>query len=405
MQLYRGHQKLVSSPISDIHGEVHRSLDAQDIEVPRGDIAITAGSRGIANIAEITRSVGDWLKSRGATPFIIPSMGSHNGATAEGQRNMIESLGITEDAMQMEIRASMDVVKIGDVPSGAVYMDRHAHESAGVVILNRVKLHTCFSGSIQSGLIKMMVVGMGKINSASTFHSTPTGEMNEMLIEMGRVLIDSGKIVAGVAVLEDGFDETAEIHAIAPGDFIDREPELVTRHKHYFPRLPVDALNVLIVNDIGKTYSGTGMDPNVIGYRGVKDGEDIPIPRIRIIAALRLSPESQGNAIGVGLADFITRELRDAIDERKTFINVFTTGEMGRMRIPATLRNDEEVIEKIGERYGNGRWMFIPNTLHLEELYISEDLVDEVAANPICEVDRDPVELRFKDGRHELPFG
>ena len=373
--------------------------------MPRGDIAITAGSRGIANIAEITRSVGDWLKSRGATPFIIPSMGSHNGATAEGQRNMIESLGITEDAMQMEIRASMDVVKIGDVPSGAVYMDRHAHESAGVVILNRVKLHTCFSGSIQSGLIKMMVVGMGKINSASTFHSTPTGEMNEMLIEMGRVLIDSGKIVAGVAVLEDGFDETAEIHAIAPGDFIDREPELVTRHKHYFPRLPVDALNVLIVNDIGKTYSGTGMDPNVIGYRGVKDGEDIPIPRIRIIAALRLSPESQGNAIGVGLADFITRELRDAIDERKTFINVFTTGEMGRMRIPATLRNDEEVIEKIGERYGNGRWMFIPNTLHLEELYISEDLVDEVAANPICEVDRDPVELRFKDGRHELPFG
>jgi hypothetical protein len=405
MKLYRVHQKLVSSRLTDIHGEVHRRLDAQNIAVPQGEIAITAGSRGIANIAEITRAVGDWLKSKGATPFIIPAMGSHNGATAEGQRSMIESLGITEEAMQMEIRASMQVVRVGEVPSGAVYMDRHAQESAGVIILNRIKLHTCFSGTIQSGLIKMMVVGMGKINSASTFHSTATGEMNEMLIDMGRVLIDSGKIVAGVAILDDGFDETAEIHALPPEDFIEQEPVLVKRHTAYFPRLPIDALNVLIVDEIGKTYSGTGMDPNVIGHRGVKGGEDIPLPRINIIAALRLSPQSQGNAIGVGLSDFITRELRDDINEEKTFINVFTTGEMARMKIPATLRDDAEVIEKIDERYGDQRWMFIPNTLHLEELYISADLRAEVAAHPICEVDDEPVELTFKDGKHQLRFG
>ncbi len=405
MKLFRVHQKLVSAPIADPREAVFKELDACGLDIPAGDVALTAGSRGISNIADITRAVGDWLKGRGASPFIIPAMGSHNGATADGQRSMIESLGITEDAMGMEIRASMEVVKIGEVSSGDVFMDRHAYESEGAFILNRVKLHTCFSGSIASGLVKMMVVGMGKINSAMTFHSAATAQMSDMLIDMGRVLVDSGKIVGGLASLEDGFDQTAELHAVAPGDILEREPELLERHQHYFPRLPVDEFKVLVIDEIGKTYSGAGLDPNVIGRRGVPDCEDIPFPNVDIIAALRLTPRSQGNAIGVGLADFITQELRDDINEEKTFINAYTTGEMARAKIPATLADDEAVIERIAERYGDSRWMFIPNTLHLEELYVSEDLRDDVAANPICEVDDDPIELSFKDGRHELKFG
>ena len=404
MKLFKVCQHLVSNPIENVEAAIRNELERSNLSIPKGDVAITAGSRGIANIVQITKTLGDWLREKGANPFIVPCMGSHNGATASGQRSMVESLGITEAAMNMEIRASMDVVKTGAVDTGDVYMDRHCHEAAGVFVLNRIKLHTCFSGPVQSGLMKMMVVGMGKIKSAETFHNTPSSKMKDMILEMAGVILNTGKIVGGLAILEDGFDQTAEIHCLSPADIPVREPDLVKRHLHYFPRLPVDDLNVLVVDTMGKTYSGTGMDTNVIGFRGVKGCEDVEKPDIRTIAALSLSPSSQGNAIGVGLADFITRRLRDAIDEEKTFINVFTTGEMERAKIPATLPDDEILITTIRKRYGDLRWMFIPNTLHLENLYISEDLIEEVRSNSHCRVDSDPVILDFKNGRHQLKF-
>ena len=168
----------------------------------------------------------------------------------------------------------------------------------------------------------MMVVGMGKIESATTFHSAPTDEMKDMLLEMGKFLLDSNKIWAGLAILEDGFDQTAELHALPAADILKTEPTLLEKHREYFPALPIDDLNVLIVDEIGKTYSGTGMDTNVIGYRGVKGYEDLDKPEIKIIAALSLYAGSQGNALGVGLADFITQRLRDGIDERLSLIHI-----------------------------------------------------------------------------------
>lgn len=404
MRFYKVHQKLVANALDDVEAEVRRQLDSLGLAVPAGDVAITAGSRGIANIVAITRTVGNWLRERGANPFVVPCMGSHNGATAEGQQAMLETLGLTPAATGMEIRSSMDVVKIGSVASGDVYMDQHCHGAAGVIVLNRVKLHTCFSGPVQSGLMKMMVVGMGKIRSAETFHNTPTPRMKDMIMEMGRVILSSGRVLAGLAVLEDGYDRTAEIHGVPPGDIPQVEPRLLDRHRGYFPRLPTDDLNVLIVDTIGKTYSGTGMDTNVIGYRGVRGYEDLDKPDVKIIAALSLAPESGGNAIGVGLADFITRRLRDSIDEEKTFVNVFTTGDMARAKIPATLADDEELVRRLRERYGSRRWMVIPNTLHLDTLYVSEDLRDDVAAHSSCEIEREPVELEFEKGRHQLVF-
>ena len=406
MNLYAVQQQLVSHPVADVGAAVQRELEASGMAVPRAEVAITSGSRGIDHIAAITRAVGDWLRSEGARPFITPCMGSHNGATAEGQRSMVESLGITEEAMGMEIRSSMEVVKLGSVASGDVYMDRHAFEAGHVFVLNRVKLHTCFAGPIQSGLTKMMVVGMGKIKSANTFHSADTGRMKEMLVEMGRLILDSGKVLGGLAILEDGFDRTAELHALAPDRILEAEPRLLERHRQYFPTLPLDNLSVLVVDEIGKTYSGTGMDTNVIGYRGVRHHEDLETPRIRTIAALGLAEKSQGNAIGVGLADFITRRLRDAMDEEKTFINTYTTGDMERAKIPVTLESDEALIQCIAKRYGRERWMFIPNTLHLDHLYASEDLHEELAAHSRCTVAAAPTPLRFDpDGRHTLRFG
>ncbi len=405
MQVHRVHQHLVSNPLTNVEAGVHRELDSLGITPPRGEIAITAGSRGIDNIATITRATGDWLRRHGATPFLSPCMGSHNGATAEGQRTMIESLGLTEEAIGMEIRSSMDVVKIGEVATGEVWMDRHCFEAAGVLVLNRIKLHTCFSGPVQSGLTKMMVVGMGKIRSAETFHSAPTPVMKDMLLEMGACVIDSGKIFAGLALLEDGFDRTAELHALPPEEILGQEPSLLERHRSYFPSLPVDDINVLVVDEIGKTFSGTGMDTNVIGYRGVNGYEDLPRPRITAIAALGLSEATRGNAIGVGLADFITRRLRESIDEQKTFTNVFTTGDMRRMAIPCTLRDDREVVKRMSERYGENGWIFIPNTLHLETLYVSADLAETLTGNRRCQVDHGPIPITFSsEGRLELAF-
>ena len=402
MNVYRVEQKLVSHPLKDIEAEVQRQLDSLGLKPPRGRVAITAGSRGIDNIVRITKAAGEWLRANGAEPFLVPCMGSHNGATAEGQRQMIESLGLTESATGMEIRSSMEVVKIGTVSSGDVWMDRHCHEADGVLVLNRIKLHTCFSGPVQSGLTKMIVVGMGKIRSAETFHSTPTPAMKDMLLEMGALWLKSGKIFCGLAILEDGYDRTAELHAIAPGEILSREPVLLDRHRHYFPSLPRDDLRVLVVNEIGKTFSGSGMDTNVIGRRGINGFQDLDRPRIDIIAALGLSAASHGNAIGVGLADFITRRLRDAIDERKTFLNVFTTGEMRRMAIPCTLQDDEEVVARIRERFGDSGWMFVPNTLHLETLHCSEDLAAELRNHPRCLVADSPVPLQFREGRITL---
>ena len=404
MKLLRVQQRLVSAPMDDVYSAVQSQLDALGHKVPSGEVAITVGSRGICNLSAIIKAAGDWLKAQGAAPFLVPSMGSHNGATAAGQRAMIEGLGITESAMEMPIRASMECVCVGTVNTGDVWMDRHCFESAGVLVVNRVKLHTCFAGPVQSGLIKMMVVGMGKIQSAETFHAAPTPEMKDMLLEMGQFLLDSGRIWGGLAILEDGYDQTAELHAILPTDIMRREPELLERHRHYFPRLPIDDLNVLIVDEIGKTFSGTSLDTNVIGNRGIKGFQDLKKPTIRTIAALSLVAASKGNALGVGLADFITRGLREAIDEQKTFVNAYTTGDMERAKIPATIETDEELIRLIEQRYGSERWMFIPNTLHLDELYISEDLRDEVSAHPLCEVDDAPIELCFNDGRHALQF-
>lgn len=399
MKVVRISQKLRSSPLTNIEEEVFRQLDRLSAKPPQGRVAITAGSRGISNLLRITKAVGDWLRANGATPFLAPAMGSHNGGTAEGQRKMIESLGLTEEATGMEICSSMEVVRVGTVATGDVWMDRYCYEAAGVLVLNRVKVHTCFSGPVQSGLTKMMVVGMGKTRSAATFHSLPSPQMKHLLMEMGALILDSGRIFAGLAILEDGFDETAELHAIPASEILQREPALLQRHLEYFPTLPCDALNVLVVNEIGKTYSGTGMDTNVIGRRGVNGFEDLPRPVIHAIAALNLSPASQGNAIGVGLADFITRRLRDAINEEKTFLNTFTTGDMRRMAIPCTLRDDAEVIEKMRERYGSAGWMFIPNTLHLETLYVTEDVAAELRGNPRCSVDELPRELPLENGR------
>ncbi len=403
LPLFRVTQRLVENPIKDVAAEVRRQLATLGAP-PQGGVAITVGSRGIDNLPLIVKTAGDWLREHGATPFVVPAMGSHNGATAQGQRAMVEGLGVTEAAVDMPIRSSMECVQVGACNAGPVWMDRYAYESAGVLAINRVKLHTSFSGPIQSGLVKMLVVGLGKIQSARVFHETPPQRMSAALTAMASPLLATGKVWAGLALVEDGADHTAEIHALPADQIVAKEPAVLDRCRHYFPRLPVQTLNVLVVQSIGKTYSGTGMDPNVVGRRGIRGQADTDGPDIRVIAALELVEASQGNATGVGIADLITRRLRDAIDDEKTLLNVLTSGNLDRGKTPPALADDRALIATLRDRFGDARWMFIPNTLHLGVLWTTGDLAEELRAHPHCKVAEAPVDLTFKGGRQQLDW-
>lgn len=392
MRLVPYRQQLVSHPLADVRAQTRHQLDTLAAP-PRGPIAITGGSRGIDRVAEVLRACGEWLRERGAEPFLVPAMGSHNGATADGQRAMLEALGMDERTIDMPIRSSMDVVSVGRAGSGPaagaeVWMDRLAAESAGVLVVNRVKPHTSFGGApygafAESGLTKMMTVGLGKLEGARVFHAIGTADKPQALRALGEGVVASGKVWAGLALIEDGYDRLAELHALPADRIVGDEPALLAHYVDaYFPRLPVPELNVLVIDAIGKNFSGTGMDTNVVGRRGLEDAPDPPLPRIGSIAALSLSAESRGNAVGVGLADVVTRALRDAIDVEKTQLNALTAGGLRKAAIPLVLPDEPAVLAWLREREGDRRWVRVPNTLHLGELLVSEDLLPELPGAP-----------------------
>ncbi len=388
--------------------------------VPQGSIALTGGSRGIANQPEIFRSVGRLLREQGADPFVAPCMGSHNGGTAEGQKAMLESLGLSEEAIDMPIRSSMDVSKIGTVRLDCnrsevpVWMDRHCFEATAVLAINRIKLHTSFGGPpygnhCESGLVKMLTVGMGKIEGAKSFHAASTIDKPSMLRMMGEQILGTGKIWGGLAILEDGYDQTAELHGITSGEILEREPNLLAHYaENYYPRLPFEYLNSLIVEAMGKNYSGTGMDANILGRRGLEDSDDPPLPSIKCVAALDLTEVSQGNAVGVGLADVITERLAYKINVEKTNLNALTAGGPAKGVVPQVVKNDEEVFRWVTSQAGNRRCVVIPNTLHLDKFYASLDLLDELQQMNQISPNRfefgESIELLFKEGQHLLSW-
>ena len=337
-------------------------------------IAVTAGSRGITGIQCILRVVVDELKHVGAQPFIVPAMGSHGGGTAEGQVKMLETLGITEQSMGVPIISSMETVELGKTPSGfLVYMDKNALNADGIVVVNRVKLHTAFQGSVQSGLCKMVAIGLGKREGAHAIHRMGLGDV---FAEIFSAAHENANIVMGVAILENAFDETMDIRVVPPERFIVTDMELLERCKEVIPRIPIPVFDILIVDEMGKNISGAGMDSNVIGFWRRWGGEKKPDYRTLIVRSL--TPESHGNALGIGLADFTTRRCVDSIDFNATYTNVITSMQWITGRIPIVLENDHECLRAAVEKYdpGMARIVRIKNTLQLEELYISENLVD-----------------------------
>lgn len=371
-----------------------------------GTIALGVGSRGIRGIAAMARAAADSLKEMGYQPFIVGAMGSHGGATSLGQRALLADYGVTEEAMGVPIKTDMETVVLGTNKVGLpIYFDRNAHSADGVVLLNRVKPHTDFHSEHESGVLKMLVVGLGKRDGATQVHKLGLRGLKEVLPDVGRFLVRNTKFALGLAVLENARDETAEIVPIEPETVFDVEPKLLVKARNLMGRLPFDQIDVLVVGEIGKNYSGSGMDPNVIGRLMVETQADFDRPVVTRLVALDVSEESHGNIVGVGFADLTTERLVSRMDAAATRINTLTSCCLERARIPITFPTDREVIEQALEtcwrlEWSEARIVVIPNTLELESLWVSAPLESEVQADPHLRRESDYLPAPFlPDGR------
>lgn len=397
-RLARVQQLFDVSQIDDIPGEVQKQLRQSGISDrvrPGMRIAITAGSRGIANIATIIAAAVAELKSRGAEPFIVPAMGSHGGATAEGQREMLAGFGITEDNVGAPIVSSMEVDQIGVTPSGVkVFIDHEANQADGILVVNRVKAHTAFKAPNESGLVKMMGIGLGKCYGADTYHRHPLGPT---LLEVGRVVVKNAKIIGGLGIVENSRDQTWKLAAALPDDIEELDRNLLVEANQLLPRVPFDELDILVVEEMGKNISGTGMDLNVIGMWRRIGGEQKPF--YKYIIVLDLTEESHGNALGVGMADLTTRRLVDKIDFKAMYTNVITTNFFQTGKIPVTMETDRDAIEVALKTFDPAtvRMVRIKNTLELEHIWVSESLLPEVRKQPRLAIVDDPKPLAFDE--------
>ncbi|MCL5257267.1 MAG: DUF362 domain-containing protein [Chloroflexi bacterium] len=407
-------QQFQAPKVEDIPEKVRSELRRINLAAkvrPGMRVVITAGSRGVANIPVILRAVVDELREYGAEPFVIPAMGSHGGATAEGQLKVLEALGVTEESVGAPIKSSMETVEIGRTPGGIpVNMDRYAAESDGIVVVARVKAHTDFEGEIESGLHKMMVIGLGKHNGALTAHPQFISHgFENVMKEIAGTVLAKAPILAGVGTIENVYDETAGIFAALPADFYEMEKEYLVRAKALVGKIPFDEIDVLIMDEIGKDISGTGMDTKVVGrlYNVVSK---IPEkPHIKRIFVRDLSKGTGGSALGIGMADFTTRRLFEKIDFRVTYVNCLTGISPENGRIPIICDDDREALiyslSTIGAVPGpQARVVWIKNTLRLGVMYISEVMVPEARRNEHLDILGEPEPLPFDDSGNLVPF-
>lgn len=387
-KLVRVRQTFERPRVDDIPGTIAATLQKLDLGGtirPGQTVALTAGSRGIANIPVILKATADFLKKLGARPFLVPAMGSHGGGTVEGQRQIIESYGITEDFVGVPVRASMEVIEVGTTPEGfPVYLDRHASEADHIGVVARVKPHTGYHGPIESGLLKMMMIGLGKHVGALAYHRILLEyPFDQVVRSVTRVLAARSRIAFGLALVENAYDDTALIEGVAPAQFEAREEQLLVLAKRWLARLPLRAADLLIVDEIGKNISGSGMDTNIVGRKRAFRGQSTDNqPQMRHIFVRGLTDKTHGNATGIGLADFTTTRLIEAMNYRATVINCLTAGYPEGATLPVHFDTDREVLDAalaiIGTRKSHdARILHIRNTLCLEELEVSEPCLAE----------------------------
>lgn len=391
-------------PPKDIPEVVTRELSQEKFSgkiKPGMSIAITAGSRGIANVAVITKAIVDFVSSKGAKPFVVPAMGSHGGASAEGQIELLAGYGITESYLGCPIKSSMDVTIIGFTEDGQeVVIDKNAAESDGIIISCRIKPHNAFRGKYESGIMKMMSVGLGKQVGAERVHAQGMHNIAKNIPLIGNVIIKQAPILFAIPCIENAFDETCKIVAVDRDDIAEEEPKLLQEAFSYMPKIIVGECDVLIVDEIGKNYSGTGVDPNITGTFSTKYASGGV--KVQRTAMLSLSESSHGNGLGTGLASVITKRLFDKLDLEKMYPNCITSTVLESARIPCVVYSDKEAIqlcirtcvdidkEKI-------KIVRIPNSLHIEHIMLSEAYYDEIKNYPDLIIESEPEYLEFNE--------
>ena len=414
-RLMRVAQHFEAPTVDDIPGTVRDEVARLELgsQVKPGEsIAISVGSRGIANIALIVKSLANELKALGGKPFLVPAMGSHGGGIAENQRGIIESYGVTEEFTGAPIRASMETVEVGRTEEGVpVLFDRLAFEADHVAVVARVKPHTGFNGEIESGLHKMMLIGLGKHKGAALYHQAIIHySWDQMVRSIARTVIEKCGVLLGLGIVENQYDQTALIEALAPGDFLEREKALLVLAKRWMPRLPFENIDLLVVDRIGKDISGAGMDTNVIG-RKYNDhrATDSERPRITRIYVRDLTDETHGNASGLGMAEYCHRRAVDRMNREATYINCMTGNAPSGASIPITFDNDQRALTLALGTVGlvepeQARVVRIHDTLDLREILVSEAYLPEVEARGDLSVVDPLTDLEFDSKGDFLPF-
>ena len=395
-------QRFSTEQIRDIPAAIFQELSRPEISgklKPGKRVCLTCGSRGIDNNAAIIRSVAEFCKEKGAIPFAIPAMGSHGGATAEGQKEMLRSLGITEETIGCPIYSSMETALIGMTDEGhPVRVDKYAAESDGIIVINRIKPHTSFRGNYESGLMKMMAIGLGKQKGAEVCHAAGFPMMHHMVPMFGKAILKYTPVLFGLGIIENAFDKTARIYALTPTEIITKEPVLLKEAFSLMPSLGFTECDVLVVDQIGKNISGCGMDPNITGVfatPGMTGG--IKAQRRCILS---LTPQTHGNGYGMGAADCITRRLFDQLDLSAIYPNSITSTSLGFSKIPLIMETDKEALQLCirtcnGIKAENARIIRIRDTLSLSEFEISENLIPAMPEN--MQVISEPYQLPFKE--------
>ena len=415
-KLYKIKQSLHQPFIKNLHNEVIREIDGilSQCQLPQGArIGITAGSRGIYGIVKILQIVVQTLQDQGYHPFLFSAMGSHGGGSQEGQREILNHLGITEENVGCPVIASSEVLQIGTTTEGItglpVYIAKEAMEADGVLVINRIKPHTSFRGEYESGLVKMMAVGMGRREGAEMVHRLGANQLADSIPSIAKEILQTGRIVGGLAIVENGLEQTAIIKGILAKEFLNEEKELLKQAKNFMPSLPFQSVDVAVIREMGKNFSGTGMDTNVIGRLRIEGIPEPPHIHIQYLAVLDLSKESHGNATGIGLADFTTDRVVEKIDKQATYLNCLTSGFVTRASIPMTFSSDESLFLGISQVYKQKdlselRLIILENTLHIDQILVSESLVDELKENGNIEVVGGPFTIQF-DREHQLNVG
>lgn len=398
-------QHFYAPELPDVAGAVRQAIDESGVLsriAPADGVAIAVGSRGVAEIPVITREVVRMIKAAGGRPFIVPAMGSHGGATAQGQKEVLESLGVTESFVEAPIEATMEVVEVGRLPNGLpIYMDYNAYHADKVVVINRIKPHTAFRGPVESGLMKMITIGLGKQRGAEAAHAYSFKYMAEHVQEMAKVMIERTPIVFGVGTIENAFDRPAKAVAIPAERLADEEPKLLLEAKALMPKILFDPLDVLVVDEIGKDISGDGMDPNITG-RFATPYASGGVNAARTVV-LRLTEKTHGNANGIGLADITTRQVFEEIDWVKGYANALTSTVVGTVKLPMFLDTGELAVKAAIKTcnafdLGQVRLVRIENTLHVRDIWISESLLPEARSRSDVEVLTEPIVMNFSHG-------